>query len=205
MRKLSLVLFFIFSTGIASASFLDALVDFGRDVAVEIVADKASDLIDMAIDASSRQTASEREVARSYRIENGELPSKPIIGEYTSDILPGTKVSRGTEISFSSTVRVVPGKSGENAEVIETLTIWDNEDNNVELKSVSKTLTGTRQKGGVFQSVFEMTFPKEVPQGVYPVSSSLTLNGSKVNEKNHKLQLVQSDVLRSGLVAFYDK
>ena len=86
-----------------------------------------------------------------------------------------------------------------------TLTIWDNEDNNVELKSVSKTLTGTRQKGGVFQSVFEMTFPKEVPQGVYPVSSSLTLNGSKVNEKNHKLQLVQSDVLRSGLVAFYDK
>ena len=67
MRKLSLVLFFIFSTGIASASFLDALVDFGWDVAVEIVADKASDLIDMAIDASSRQTASEREVARSLK------------------------------------------------------------------------------------------------------------------------------------------
>ena len=124
MRKLNLVLFFMFSTSIASASFLDALVDFGRDVAVEIEADKASDLIDMAIDASSQQTASEREVARNYRMENGELPSKPIIGEYTSDFLPGVKVSRGTEVSFSSMVRVVPGKNRENAEVIETLTIW---------------------------------------------------------------------------------
>ena len=205
MRKLNLVLFFMFSTSIASASFLDALVDFGRDVAVEIVADKASDLIDMAIDARAQQTASEREVARNYRMENGELPSKPIIGEYSSDFLPGVKVGRGTEVSFSSMVKVVPGKNRENAEVIETLTIWDNDNSNVELKSVSKTLTGTRQKGGVFQSVFEMTFPKEIPQGIYPISSSLILNGAKVNEKNYELQLVQVNTPRSALLAVYDK
>ncbi len=200
-NKVILVLLLFYTASSANASFLDALIDFGRDVAVEIVADKASELIDMAIEASSRQTASEREVAKNYRMKNGTLPEKPIIGDYISEVLPGSKIGRGTEVRFSSTVKVVPGKNKENAEVIETLTIWDNEDHTVELKSISKTLTGARQKGGIFESVFEMTFPKEIPQGVYPITSKLTLNGFSVNEKRHELQLVRADFWEATFIA----
>ena len=200
-NKAIFALSLLFATNVTNASFLDALVDFGRDVAVEIVADKASELIDMAIEASSRQTASEREVAKDYRMKHGTLPEGPIIENYFSEILPGHQVNRGAEVSFSSTVKVVPGKNKENAEVIETLTIWDNENPTVELKSISKTLTGARQKGGVFESVFEMTFPKEIPQGIYPITSELTLNGLKVTKKNLELQLVNADFSSTTFVA----
>ena len=198
MQRLTLAALLL--TGLAtspaySQGFFDQLKEVVKDAAAEttkaLVAQKTSEIIsDMFIEYTSEQTRSDEAVSDDYEQVNGNLPTNPRIGIYRSQLQPGNAVSPGTPVKVQSWVEVIPGSSGRTASVEETLTIWDNEDNSLPLKSMSKVVGRGGNEGGEFRGEFTFTLPEGLPQGIYPVSTSLTLNGELVGDKRHQLQLV---------------
>jgi hypothetical protein len=198
MYRRTIALFLL--TGMAAApatqaGFLDQLKNVIEDAAKEttktLVAQKTSEIIrDMFIEYTSEQTRTEDEVTVDYTQVNGNLPMNPTIGTYRTSIEPGNAVSPGTPVKVKSWVEVVPGRSGNSASVEETLTIWDNEDSTLPLKSMTKMVGQAGSKGGEFRGEFTFSLPEGLPQGVYPVSTSLTLNGESAGDRKHQLQLV---------------
>ncbi|TXS90731.1 hypothetical protein FV139_17270 [Parahaliea maris] len=176
----------------AHAGFFDQLKDAVEDTAkrtAEALAVEATqDIIrGMIIGYSSEQTRTSEEVSKDYEKQQGSRPVNTTVAAYRTEILPGAAVSPGTKVRVKSYIEVVEGSSGKSVTLEERLTIWDNEDNTVALKSMTKE---AGEKGGGFTGEFSFTLPEGLPQGVYPVSSDLMLNGELVGDERHTLQLV---------------
>ena len=103
-----------------------------------------------------------------------------LISSYKTEVLPGIKTSIGANVTFSSTVELVPEQHGQAVNVMKTQTIWDNDDSSTELKSTSKSLTeGTT--GEVLNGQFTMTFPEDLPKRTHPITTAITINGEQVH------------------------
>ncbi|GAB3322784.1 hypothetical protein [Haliea atlantica] len=176
----------------SQAGFFDELVNAveqtAKDTAKQVVVQTTSQMVrDMIIGYTIEQVRSDDEVAEDYRREHGDLPVNTRVSSYRTEIQPGTSVSPGTEVKVRSWIEVVPGRSGDKPVIEERLTIWDNEDNSVALKSMTKA---AGKRGGAFSGEFTFALPEGLPQGVYPVSTDLMLNGEQVGDQKHGLQLV---------------
>jgi hypothetical protein len=180
----------------SQASFFKELVDSvqktAEDTARQVVIQTTAQMIrDMIIGYTTVQTKTDKEVADEYARDNeGNLPVNTRLSSYRTEILPGAAVSPGTEVRVKSYIEVIPGSSGDKATIEERLTIWDNEDNTLALKSMTKQAGKKSGKGGAFNSEFSFTLPEGLPQGVYPISTDLMLNGEQVGDQRHGLQLV---------------
>ena len=104
-------------------------------------------------------------------------------------MLPGSAVSPGTKVRIKSRIEVIPGRNGKRAQIEEQLTIYDNEDNTLVLKSMTKEAQRSA-KGGQFEGEFAFSLPEGLPQGVYPIRLTLLLNGDIAGDSDHDLQLV---------------
>lgn len=178
------------------AGFLDDLLKTAKDAAEKTAKDTARHLAaettaqmirGMFVGYTSEQTQSDSEVAREYEKDHGDLPANAQVSAYRTEIQPGASVSPGTEVKVRSWIEVTPGRSGDRPVIEERLTIWDNEDNSVALKSMTKP---AGERAGAFRGEFTFTLPEGLPQGVYPVSTNLMLNGEQVGDEKHGLQLV---------------
>ncbi|MDO8863315.1 hypothetical protein Q6D67_16540 [Haliea sp. E1-2-M8] len=189
--------------GVANASqanFFKDLVDSvqrtAENTAKDVVIQTTRDTVrNMIIGYTTVQVKSDREVSSEFEKETGSLPVNPKVSAYRSEVLPGTSVRPGTEVRVKSHIEVVPGTSGTGANIEEKMTIWDNDDNSVALNSMTKAPGSSTANGGAFTSEFTFKLPEGLPQGVYPVSTHLLLNGEQVGDQRHGLQLVlQVDV-----------
>lgn len=204
-RALATGLLVMSVAGSAQAQFFKDLMDDVRrtaeNTARQVVVQTAAEMVrDMIIGYSTEQTRSEDEVSTDYERDNGELPVNTKVAAYRSAIYPGDAVRPGTEVSIRSTIEVVRGRNGDKATLEERLTIWDNEDPRVALKSMSKR-AARRSGGGEYSTEFSFTLPEGMPQGVYPVTTELTLNGERVGDERHALQLVMLDFRPSGALS----
>lgn len=177
------------------ASFFKELADSvqrtAEDTVRQVVVQTTSDMIrGMIIGYTTTQVKTDREVSAEFEQETGSLPVNPKVSAYRSEILPGTSVRPGTEVRVKSHIEVVPGTSGTRARIEEKMTIWDNDDNSIALNSMTKAPGSSTANGGAFTSEFTFTLPEGLPQGVYPVSTHLLLNGEQVGDQKHGLQLV---------------
>lgn len=192
------IVFILFSFVLVSASragFLDDIVkvveDTAKDTATDMVVEQTEKMIrDMFVDYTSEQTKSDKEVSEEYEAENGSLPANTTVTSYRTEMSPGSSVRPGTKVSIKSTIEVVPGRDGDRAKIEERLTIYDNEDNSLVLKSMTKTAGKRSDKGGRFYGEFSFTLPEGLPQGMYPVQTTLLLNGDLAGDESYKLQLV---------------
>lgn len=193
MARLTLALLLAVGTSVVQAqSFLDRLKDAveetAKQTAEQVVIQTASDLVrEMIITYTLEQTSSEAEVSEVYEEENGELPVNTTVTAYRTEILPAAAVSPGTEVHVKTFIEVVPGSNGKKAVIEEKLIIWDNEDNTVALKSMRKR---AGSKGGAFAGEFTFSLPEGMPQGVYPITTSLMMDGEWLQDEKHRLQLV---------------
>lgn len=197
MRQLILTLALTaLAAGHSQAGFFDELVksakdaakDTAKDTAREIAAETTAQMIrGMIVGYTTEQTQSDTEVAEQYKKEYGDLPANARVSSYRTEIQPGASVSPGTEVKVRSWIEVTPGRSGNRPVLEERLTIWDNEDNSIALKSMTKA---AGERAGAFRGEFTFTLPEGLPQGVYPVSTDLMLNGDRVRDQKHRLQLV---------------
>lgn len=179
----------------SQANFFKELVDSvqrtAEDTAKQVVVQTTSQMVrDMIIGYTTVQVKSDREVSAEFEKETGSLPVNPKVSSYRSEVLPGTSVRPGTEVRVKSHIEVVPGTSGSRASIEEKMTIWDNDDNSVALNSMTKAPGSSTANGGAFTSEFTFKLPEGLPQGVYPVSTHLLLNGEQVGDQRHGLQLV---------------
>jgi hypothetical protein len=177
------------------ANFFDDLVESVKNsakvTATSMAAEATATMIrDMFIDYSSEQTKSGKEVSKEYEQENGSLPVKTIVSSYKTTILPGSAVSPGTRVTVKSTIEVIPGTNGRSVNIEEMLTIFDNEDNSLVLKSMTKKASKSSAEGGQFKGEFIFSLPEGLPQGIYPIRSALLMDGEFTGDQNHQLQLV---------------
>ena len=177
----------------------DAVEKTVTDTAEDIAIATAEQLIhDMIIKYTTRRTRSEKEVVKDYKKEGVELPRYATARTYRAEILPGSLVVPGDDVRIRSYIEIIPGNTGEEARIEERLTIWDNEDNSMALKNLTKA--AGRESGGVFRGEFSFTLPEGLPQGMYPITTELILNGEISGDRTLQLQLVlfesDSDVVR---------
>jgi hypothetical protein len=194
MKQKVIVLFLaIFLCSRSQADLFDNMLDTIKDTAVitatTIVTAKATELIvNMIIEYSTEQTKTEEQVSKEYEEENGTLPATTTVSSYETTILPGASVAPGTAVSVKSVIAVIPGQDRATAKLEETLTIYDSEDTSQALKSMTKP--ASENSGGEFASQFTFTLPEGMPQGIYPIRSTLALNGEVAGDNSQQLQLV---------------
>lgn len=144
----------------------------------------------MVIDYRSKRVAKAEEVAEEYKTQHETLPPEPIATEYVTKTLPGNVVEPGKEVVIQSDIVVVPGAKKKKALIEERISIFDNEDNTKELKTMTKTVNAKTKTGGRYQNEFSFTLPEGVPQGVYPIKTELLLNGKVAETSSNDIQLV---------------
>lgn len=151
----------------------------------------ASTLIaEMAIEFNSQQVSDEAKAINEYKKAYKFLPKEPVASEYLSNAHPGNIIEPGKKVAIRSSIIVVPGSKVKKALIEEKLSIYDNEDHSKVLKSLTKPVNGKTKRGGHFRNEFSFMLPTGLPQGVYPVTSTLFLNGKKAQDKKNDLQLV---------------
>jgi len=196
MRKISnrMVVGFLAITLLAAAGCggisNKRLKQIGAVVAIGIAAKL---IYDMVVEYRSKQTNDEEQVVDRYLKEHGQLPQDPVLVNYESTITPGEVVSAGNEVSIQSKLEVVRSAASRNVDIQEKITIYDNEDNSKELKSLTKVVNQNTNNSGAFENAFTFKLPKGMPQGVYPVKTTVIVDGVPFQPVNSQMQLVYSD------------
>jgi hypothetical protein len=157
---------------------------------VAAVAVAATLITKMIIKHRSKKLEDENKVADDYKKEHKQLPDEAFAAEYVTSTLPGSVVEPGKEIVIKSDIVVVPGAKQKTALIEERLSIYDNEDNTKELKSLTKAVNKKTKQAGRYENEFTFTLPEGVPQGVYPIKTELLLNGKVVDTSDTGIQLV---------------
>ena len=159
----------------------------GTVVAVGIAAKL---IYDMVVDYQSKQVNDESQVVKRYKKQHGDLPELPVLVEYESSIEPGDVVEAGNQISIVSSLEVVRSSVSRKVEIKERITIFDNEDNDKELKSLTKVVNEDTNASGAFENEFTFKLPKGMPQGVYPVRTTVIVDGVAQTPVNSQMQLI---------------
>ena len=163
------------------------LKQIGAVVAIGVAAKL---IYDMVVDYQSKQVNDEGEVVDRYIETHGSLPPEPVLVNYESSIKPGEVATAGNDISIQSKLEVVRGADTRTVDIQEKITIFDNEDTSKELKSLTKPVNTSSKKSGSFENEFTFKLPKGMPQGVYPVQTTVIVDGKAQPSRNSRMQLV---------------
>ena len=162
-----------------------------KTIGALIVVGVAAKLIyDMIIEHRSEQTQNDRQVVNKYKDTHNELPDEPELLNYQTHVKPGGVINPGNKVSIVSNLEVVRSKHKETFQIEEKITIYDNEDNSKPLKSLVKVVNQDTKKCGAFENEFTFTLPKGMPQGVYPIKTSVIVDGKEYQVVENKMQLV---------------
>jgi hypothetical protein len=147
-------------------------------------------IADMVIEHRASKVADEEGVVADYKKQNEALPEKPVASLYKTSTLPGNVVQPGKKVQIQSDIVVVPGRDQQQTVIQERLAIYDNEDNSKELKSLTKDVNEGTKRAGHFTNEFSFTLPEGLPQGIYPIKTTLLLNGEESQTSSADIQLV---------------
>ena len=147
-------------------------------------------IYDMVVDYQSKQVNDEGQVVERYKKTHGSLPQEPVLVNYESTIMPGSVVTAGNDISIQSKLEVVRSASSRNVDIQEKIIIFDNEDNSKELKSLTKVVNRDTNTSGAFENEFTFKLPKGMPQGIYPVQTTVIVDGKAYAPVNSQMQLI---------------
>lgn len=159
-------------------------------VKVAAVAVAVKYIADMIIEHHAKKVADEDGVVTDYKTQHDSLPEKPQASVYSTSALPGSVVQPGKKVVIQSDIVVIPGREQKETRIQERLAIFDNEDNTKELKSLTKDVNEGTKRAGHYTNEFTFTLPEGLPQGVYPIKTTLILNGEEKETINNDLQLV---------------
>jgi hypothetical protein len=176
------------------------LKTIGAIIAVSIA---AKIIYDMIIEHRAERVKDDNEVANQYKQHYRELPEEPTLVNYQTIIEPGSVVNPGKKVSVVSTLEVVPSKNKNEVAIEEKITIYDNQDPTKELKSLVKRVNQDTGKCGAFKNEFTFTLPQGMPQGVYPIKTTVIIDGKEYAPVENKMQLVmnQNDTFNNLLIA----
>ncbi|MDZ7651927.1 MAG: glycine zipper 2TM domain-containing protein [Burkholderiaceae bacterium] len=144
----------------------------------------------VAINYNSKQTRTAEQVGDDYRRRTGgDLPSAPTVAAYSMQAARSS-AKAGEEITVTSNIEVVPGRSEPLKELREDFVIVDPK--GVERSKLTKTPAPAGSRGGAYVSTLQFTFPQGVPPGPYQVQSRLFVNGKPVQTSAVKIQVAHA-------------
>jgi outer membrane lipoprotein SlyB len=146
----------------------------------------------MAVNYNSRQTRSAEQVGDDYRRRNGELPPAPVVTAYSVQSARNS-ARAGEDVTVTSSIEVVPGRSEPLKELREEFVILDPK--GVERSKLAKTPAPTGSRGGAYVSTLQFTFPQGVPPGAYQVQSRLFVNGKPAQTSAVSIQVAAAAAL----------
>lgn len=142
----------------------------------------------VAINYQSQQVKSAQQTQTDYKLANkGRLPEMATLVKYETGFTPPT-VRPGQKAQTNSYIEVVPGTKDANPLIEEEMTLY--KPDGTVLTTARKAVSATSNAGG-FRNSFTIPMPDGVPQGVYPVKTSLYVNKKRVTGQDTKLQIVQ--------------
>lgn len=147
-------------------------------------------IYDMVVDYQSKQVNDEGQVVERYKKNHGTLPQEPVLVNYESTIMPGSVVTAGNDISIQSKLEVVRSASSRSVDIQEKIVIFDNEDNSKELKSLTKVVNKGTNSSGAFENEFTFKLPEGMPQGIYPVQTTVIVDGKAYAPVSSQMQLI---------------
>lgn len=142
----------------------------------------------MAFNFQATQTKTAQQVQDDFRAQNsGQLPEQPVVTRYETKITPSEQVRPGSKTTLSSYIVVVNGATGTPPVIEEEVSLFDPDG-----KRITNTRKVANQNGeaGAFTTSFSFTLPEGVKQGVYPVKTSVLLNGQQASAGQATLQVV---------------
>ena len=157
---------------------------------VAVIAVAAKLIVDMVVEYRTSKITDEDKVVQEYRAGHDRLPEKPLASVYKTSTLPSNVVQSGKKVVIQSDMVVVPGREQKSTLIEEKIVIFDNEDNKKELKSLTKAVNEETKRAGRYANEFSFTLPEGLPQGVYPIKTTLLLNGQEANASSNDIQLV---------------
>ncbi|MEW5891006.1 MAG: hypothetical protein AB1768_18650 [Pseudomonadota bacterium] len=136
----------------------------------------------------SERTKTAEQVEHEYRAaHNGRLPAEPTVVRYDVKVDPSARIKPGTQLNVVSNIEVVQGTSGGGQPSIEQEIVMTRPDG----KEVRARKPANADGGyGAYRTSFALAMPEGVPQGAYPVTALLYVNGNKVATNNVLLQVV---------------
>lgn len=135
----------------------------------------------------AKQVKTAEQVNEQYKIANkGELPTEPKLVSYTVNSVPSAVLNSGSPLIVDSTIEVVQG--GSTKPIIEQELIVYHGGKEV---SKARKVANSGQGAGEYHTRFTVNLPKGVPQGAYPVYSTVYLNGVQVRNQSIPVQVVQ--------------
>jgi hypothetical protein len=162
-----------------------------KGVAVTVAVGIGAKLVaEMLIEAKSEQINEEGTVVKEYKQEFKALPSSPVARDYVVSTEPGNVVNTVSDVKIRSKMVIVPAATTKEMLVEERMTIYDNEDSTKILRSSTKIVNEQTKRGGRFKNEFAFAFPEGVPQGIYPITNELLLDGKPVGTDKKDMQLV---------------
>lgn len=152
-------------------------------------------MYDMVIDYRTEQVQNDKEISAEYIDKFGKLPKKSDLFEYGTTLDPVNIMEAGTDVDIQSKVKVVVGTKEKKVKVEERLDVYDNEDPNKVINTLTKTVH--EGKGGEYRNYFKFNLPKGLPQGIYKMKTTVFMDGKEANNVNSEMQIVL-DVLPNG-------
>ncbi len=135
----------------------------------------------------AKQVRTAEQVNTQYlAINKGVLPSEPRLVKYLVSSVPSAMINSGTPLVLDSTIEVVHG--GPTKPIIEQELIVYHDGKVV---SKARKVANAGQGAGEYSTRFTVNLPKGVPQGSYPVYSTVYLNGVQAQNRSIPVQVVQ--------------
>jgi len=173
-----------------AGGILGVVVTGGNKVAGAAIGAGLGALICAAVDYEAKQIKTATQAQADYKAaHSGRLPEQTSIVKYTTAFTPSS-ISAGNKATLNSYIEVVKGRADVSDPKIEEEATIYKPDGTV-AKSIRKPVSATAT-GGAFASTFTIPMPQGVPQGTYPVKSTLYVNGVSVAERHENLQVVAS-------------
>lgn len=147
----------------------------------------------VVINAVSRRTKSAEQVEAEYRSQHaGQLPAvEPVVEAYQVNVSPDSRVRAGEKVRVVSNMTVVRSSTRSVDEVKEVLTL-SGAGGTKTLEKVASEKPGS----GAYENTFNLSFPKDVESGTYPIKTQLLVNGKEAAERKQKLVVVAVGEMR---------
>lgn len=143
----------------------------------------------MALNYQTQQVKSAKQVQDEYKVAHrGVLPEQATLVRYDTTFTPSS-IRPGQKAQTASYIEVAAGTQDVNPKVEEELTLYK-PDGSV-AQTVRKPVSSTNGSGA-FKGGFSIPMPDGVPQGVYPMKTTLYLNGKRAGGQDGRLQIVQN-------------
>lgn len=139
----------------------------------------------------AEQVRTAKQVEDEYIRRNRQLPEKTTVTEYKSEVNPRGAVSKGQQVTLSSTIVAVQGRSDTSTLIEEELVIVDSQGEVWGPKTRKRANSG--DQAGEFKTTFSFPVSNDWSQGVYTLRRTLYVNGAvaKADDASARFQIVR--------------